>query len=423
MRHSMAYAKELYSDNIDGYIQIMHKEGEKVVKIYNTQYAGIREILEEVEGKEDVYITPNTFFRPKRKNEFIRQFRALYIDIDLKRGLNINNVIQEIILKVVDNKIPMPSMFVDSGRGLHLYWIVKDAPYQAIYTWQELEDYLYYQLKDLGADKQATDAARLLRLPNTINSRNKKECKILHSTDEKYSMYELRQKYLGWKPKKPAHDIEIIKRNSKVVNLFNSYTLHLARLRDIIKLCELRKWHIAPRGLQAGKRNAFVHLYAYWEGLYTRNIEELTEKVNKFNAKFDIPLSDKEVSQIIRSVNKAIDKFIEWSHSKTPLQQGEKDKPGYWYTNARLIDLLEITPEEQKHLETIISREERNRRDKEKKKQSRRNEDGLTKREQQKQAKIKAIKELKEQGLTNVQIAEKLGISRVYVSRILNQKV
>ena len=45
-----------------------------------------------------------------------------------------------------ENKIPMPTMIVDSGRGLHIYWKIKNAPYGALNTWQELQDYLYLSL-------------------------------------------------------------------------------------------------------------------------------------------------------------------------------------------------------------------------------------------------------------------------------------
>lgn len=33
---------------------------------------------------------------------------------------------------IYENKIPMPSMIVDSGRGVHLYWRIENAPYGVI---------------------------------------------------------------------------------------------------------------------------------------------------------------------------------------------------------------------------------------------------------------------------------------------------
>ena len=50
-----------------------------------------------------------------------------------------------------EGKIPKPTMVTDSGRGIHLYWRIQNAPYGALNTWQELQDYIYYNLKHLGS--------------------------------------------------------------------------------------------------------------------------------------------------------------------------------------------------------------------------------------------------------------------------------
>ena len=87
-------------------------------------------------------------------------------------------------------------MVTDSGRGVHLYWRIQNAPFGALNTWQELQDYIYYNLKHLGADRKATDGARVLRLPGTINSKSDTDCKVLYiDNDVEYSMYELREEY------------------------------------------------------------------------------------------------------------------------------------------------------------------------------------------------------------------------------------
>ena len=87
-----------------------------------------------------------------------------------------------------------------------------------------------------------------------------------------------------------------------------------------------------------------------------------------------------------------------------------KDKE-YNYKNTTLIELLDISEEEQTQLKTIISTEEKYKRNNDRRKAERRTKQGLTKREQEKQEKIKKVKELKEQGFKQREIAEKLGIS------------
>jgi DNA invertase Pin-like site-specific DNA recombinase len=52
-----------------------------------------------------------------------------------------------------------------------------------------------------------------------------------------------------------------------------------------------------------------------------------------------------------------------------------------------------------------------------------RNENGLTKRQQQKQENIKAVKQLADQGLKQREIAKELDITQARVSQILNNKI
>jgi len=306
---NLAYCNHLFDDSTDGYIHLIQIQEGKVIKIYNTRYAGLKTIVEETGGQEDVYIASSTFYKPKRSTSNIRQFRALYIDIDVERygKYGKSETVYMVHELVNENKIPTPSMIVDSGRGWHLYWRIKNAPYGAIYTWQEIEDYLYNQLKDLGADIQATEGARVLRLPDTINSRINKECKVLIINDDiEYSMYDLREEYLNYKHKK-SYQLEIHqtkeinkKKSGTISRLFNSYTLHLARANDIETLCSLRKYDVK------GYRNFILHCYAYWKGIYTRDIEELEKEVIEFNNAFRNPLKESEVSAILRCIPKAI---------------------------------------------------------------------------------------------------------------------
>ena len=85
---------------------------------------------------------------------------------------------------------------------------------------------------------------------------------------------------------------------------------------------------------------------------------------------------------------------------------GVYKRGGYNYKNETLIEILNITDDEMKVMTTIIGPNEKLRRKLVKERKARRNEDGLTQREQQKQDTIKAVQELKEQGLTQKKVAE-----------------
>lgn len=425
------YVNHLYSKEIDGYIQIMQLKNKEVVDIKNYKGMTVLEALEKHTGKKDVFITPNSTYNGRRDSKNIRQFRALYIDLDYN-AYSFNQLVYEMWELVLDKKIPEPTMVVASGRGAHVYWRIKHAPYQALSTWQELEDHLYKQLKHLGADKKATDAARVLRLPDTINSRNNEECKVMILNDKiTYSMYDLREEYLKWKPKafrvvEVENKVNNKKVKSKVLQFFTSYTLHIARAEDILTLCKLRKYKVT------GYRNMILHCYAYWIGVTTRESSKLAEAVNELNNSFTESLKQNEVDAILRCVPKAIEKFLDYeqglrSGEVKRVSKGMRDKGGYWYKNETLIERLDITLEEQKYLKTIISTEvkydRRRVKDREDKKERRRNEQGLTPKQQEmKELKVKVL-ELKEKGLSIRKIAQILDKSKGTIENILKNKV
>ena len=414
----IAYCKHLFDESTDGYIQIAKFKDGRIDKIKNTDIDYLKEILEEFKHEEDVYLTPNTTYVPIRRVENIRQFRALFLDFDNIEG-NKHYVAHMIFELAEQGVVPRPTMIVDSGRGIHVYWRIKNAPYGALYSWQEIEDMLYHRLKHLGADKQATDAARLLRVPSTVNSKNNMECRVLHlDTDAEYSMYDLKDQYIKTKKKKR----NTVKNSNKVITdaFFNSYSLHMDRARDILTLCKLRKYDVK------GYRNKILHCYAYWIGIYARNKEELEKKVKDLNNSFKEPLKESEVNAILRCIPKAIEKFIEYEQGirngeDKRVTKGMRDKAGYWYKNETLIEILDITEAEQRHMKTIIGIDEKYNRNNERRKKARRNENGLTKKQQElKDTKDKIVK-LKKEGISNRGIAKQLGISEFKVRSLLKK--
>lgn len=411
------YVKHLYDETTDGFIQVLRLD-ESEIRILNTDYNGLREIIELTEGNTDCFITPNTMYRKQRRINNIRQFRALYQDLDFsKLGYSIDETVYQVYILAYERKIPIPTMVVSSGRGIHVYWKITNAPYGAIQTYQELQDYLWFKLKGLGADNRSIDGARVLRLPGTFNSRNMEMCKVL-SIDKsiEYSMFELREEFLNYRGKNFSKESNKDKVYNKVVKnrFFNSYSLHLARSEDLETIVKLRK------GNMNGYRNMTLHCYAYWIGIYIRDSKSLEEEVKSFNSTFNEPLKDCEVDAILRCVPKAIDKFIDYEQGLRDgkckrVSKGMRDKGGYWYKNETLIDRLGITIDEQRHLKTIIGVEEKysRRRDKDREYQrsKRRNQEGLTSREQSKKDRINHIQLLKQRGLTQKQVSENIGVS------------
>ncbi|UOW69704.1 DNA-binding response regulator [Paraclostridium bifermentans] len=424
------FCDHLYDDSTDGYIQVLKlndekNKSERTIKIYNTRHEGLKDIVEELHEQNDVFVAPNTMYIPKRRVENIRQFRSLFQDIDCENiGFEKAETVYLIWELYYEGKIPKPTMVTDSGRGVHLYWRIQNAPYGALNTWQELQDYIYYNLKHLGADRQATDSARVLRLPGTINSKNQVNCKVLYIDDDlEYSMYDLREQYLNYRPKSyqlQMQDTKVVENKVVSNRFFNSYSLHMQRANDLQTLCRLRHFDMK------GYRNMAIHCYAYWKGIYVRDQYELEKEVIELNNAFKEPLKDTEVKAVLRCIPKAIEKFIAYeqglrSGEKKRVSKGMRDKEGYWYKNTTLIERLGITANEQKHMKTIIGTDEKYERNNERRRAERRNEAGLTKKQQELADFKMQVSRLKEQGLSNRAVAKELNCSEYKIRSLLKK--
>lgn len=414
MRNSAnVYINHLFNEDTDGYIQLVHLK-ENDIKIYNTTKENIKDVVYSVRRKKDVFITPNTYYKPSRASENIRQFRALYIDLDCGED-DYNYCFYEVFKLAEEKKIPKPTLVVFSGRGLHLYWRIKHSPSQALWTWQSLEDMLYYNLKNLKADKRAIDSARILRLPGTINSRSNEKAIVLYEDlNIEYSMKELKEEYIATDKKIYKYKKEYNKMISNV--FFNSYSLHYKRLEDLKALAIMRDYNLK------GFRNTFVHLFVYWQGLYTRDLDKLKELTLEFNSKIKpTGLKENQINSIIKSCNKQIEKFIEYNNQeKKEIIKGAKNKRGYWYKNQTLIEILEITEEEQKKLSTVIAKKEKYLRKNIKRNAKNKDENGKTSKQKELEKLKEEVLKLKQSGLSIRKIAKKLNITHSKVQRLIS---
>ena len=257
--------------------------------------------------------------------------------------------------------------------------------------WYAIERHIYNELKEFGADQNALDPTRVLRVVDSINTKSNTKVRVLDYNEYRYTLREIQEEYL---PELKIKKEKSKGRPKKIVSLFNEYNLYYSRVLDIAKLCELRKYDLK------GHREVILFLYRYYTCCFIEDEIEALEKVKELNLMFRQPLSDREVERDTRSAEK---------------YYAEKK---YKYSNDRLIEMLEITEQEQRKLKTIISTKEKYRRNNERR--TPRNENGLTKIEQQKQDLIKSVKDLKIQGLTQKEVAEKLEKGIATIKRYWN---
>ena len=352
------------------------------------------ELIKQSFESENVYISLNTFYSTYRRLEYLKELKSLYIDLDTyKTNLTKDQILMQLEADYFNQKIPIPNQIVDSGRGIYLIWNFNSVPSQALPLWKAIEEYLYSVLKPFGADRQALDPTRILRVPGSINSKSNSVVEVIDTYEYIYDLREIQSEFL------PELEERIAKkkgRPNKVRYIQMERSLYYARIQDIIKLCELREYDLK------GHRELILFLYRYYLCYFLEDTQKALDDVLDLNREFIKPLSEREVIRATRS-------------AETVYLNKNKD---YRYKNETLIELFSITELEETYMSTIISKEEfkrrKNKRDKvyqkNKYQEMLKSEGKISKKEELEQIRAK-IKSLREQGFKNKEIMQTLGIT------------
>lgn len=410
-----------------GWITLAKKDPETHrFKQYHYQPEELAAHLSEWSG-EDVYYSQNSFYKPSRRIDNIKQLKSLYVDLDVYNlGLKPDWVLGKLEYEYFGQVIPEPNMVIFSGRGLVLIWHIEPLPHMAMPLWKAVETFFAESLKSVGADSKATDPARIFRLPGTINSKNHATVTAEYRHDYRYDIHDLQYDYLPELTPPPPKAKKKPGRKPKILHLYNVYTLHQARALDITKLVDLRGGDVRNH------REYICFLYRYYTCCYTSDPERALEETLELNSEFVEPLPVREVEVATRSAEKA------WA-AKSNDAANEAAKAagypgaGYNISNAKLIEWLDITPEEQEQLQTIISANEKRRRKRVyyrqnreailRQKEDKRRAEGsipreayLSQAEQKRQQIVKAIEE--NPGASVRKLAEITGLSKSMVQRV-----
>lgn len=401
---SGALEKRINSESIN-YLDILHRDSKGwITKAetnfeYNQWHYRYKELLEHDMGKENVFISINTFYSTFRRVEYLKELKAQFIDLDMyNTEFTKEQIIMHLEADYFNKSIPRPNLIIDSGRGLYLIWLLNSVPSKALPLWKAVEEYLYSVLKGFGADRQALDPTRVLRVPGSINSKSKTTVNVIEQYDYIYDLREIQKEFL---PELEEKKVNKKGRPSKTVFIHRERSLYYARIQDIIKLCELREYDLK------GHRELILFLYRYYLCYFLEDTKRALDDVLELNKEFIEPLREKEVIRATRS-------------AETVYLSQNKD---YKYKNKTLIELLEITGLEETHMSTIISEKEYKRRKRirdngyqRKKYNEKLKSDGKVSEKEKLSQRREKIKALLEQGLKQKDICLQLNISkRTYI--------
>ncbi|MBO1005906.1 RNA polymerase sigma factor [Pseudogracilibacillus auburnensis] len=397
-----------------------------------SQFHYLKEQLENRLGPtNDTYYTPNTFYKPKRSTQAAREINMFYVDIDFyKVGLTKNQVLLQIMLDILpNNNIPMPTFIIDSGRGIYLQWKINKAQGKSKKVqrlWRKIQLFLIEAFQEVGADTAVKDIPRFLRVPGSINTKTGRPVKILEFHDVTYELDDLQYELLPnfgevfpEYPKRPKAKRKKIKSKRKsnpsnVALILNPQNLHYTRMKDLETLLSLREGDI-----KEGMRELLLFYYRYLAEII-HGEEKALEMVLKLHEKFNDPLNLSEVENATKSTQ-MVERFKEGELVEF---EGKVKAAGYHYRNETLIKMFSITEQEQKSLATIISKTEKQRRNtlyQAQKRSRNRIEGELTPKQREIKERQKKVRQMRDDGFTQREIAGTLGISVETVKRDIKQ--
>ncbi|WP_372389695.1 replication protein [Xanthomonas axonopodis] len=324
-------------------------------------------ILGMVDHTRDTWLTQAEFMRPNRRVVNLARIGLLFADLDTYRqpwaaGRTPEQLAAAVLYHCAQEGIPTPSLLVYSGRGIQAKWLLDGTlPRQALPRWNACQRYLVDRLAGLGADPQAKDASRVLRLVSTVNTKSGDVCRVVHvehgqdGQPVRYGFEYLAEMLLPvarWTIEQQRQE-RIERRQLKLLpggkadNLrgFSGRQLAWDRLEDLRKLAELRG------GVREGER--MQHLF--WR-LNFLLLSGATHSGQMYH----------EAAALAGELDPA------WSYRSKELmtlyakakahEAGEKVEfggkqlsPLYTPKNDTLISLFQISDEEQRKLRTLIS--------------------------------------------------------------------
>ena len=413
MRH-IDYFKETLYKTSKGFVSIAFADEKTWTEyIYRIKEFSTQMTLFENNKNLNIYSSVNTFYQPKRNFENLYNLNSLFCDIDcVVHDISIKRAYKELWRLWDSGVIPEPSLVINSGRGLHVYWHLDNCYASTknnisfVPTYQALLNRFAQKLAYLGADFKASEPSRVLGVPDTFNIKSNTQRKIikpmidlverdiLHQEDIRYKIIELANVYLEkreYREKSVTHERRKLK--------FNELTLAFSRMEDYKSLIKIRN----KARINEGYRNQLLYNYGLENIDYTKTKINLNESLTEINGLFRKPLDEREVIGVIKSLEKSKFKKIR---------------------NQTIIEQLEISTQEQQIMKTLIEREIKVSRYVEKKKQAIRNENGLTKRQQNKEDNIYLILDSYYiQKLTRKKIAENLRLSKKSVDKYLDSEI
>lgn len=397
----------------------------------------------------DCYAGVNGFGWQKGSGRTVSALEAIngfYVDFDRYNNPQLRDLSPSSFLDKVlaDNPwLPVPTSFEDSGNGCWMFWLF-DRPllinnkrtdkFNFLSQWQTCQDFLIKKLLPYCADPKCSDAARVVRISGTVNTKTGRAAEAW-ATGDRYTFADLKAainaEFKRDNPKQQCVPIDRQRKNSrpsagvqvdvgKVSSLFNLHSLAYARMKDLRKLAQVRG------GLLSENRRRAIWIYAVSAAQFCKLEDTLRAEVESF---IEDCISQPEKYKAAVNYESTVDRFrneylliAAAVPSFKAREQLGRDKSRYTLSNKYIISQLGIDESEQRHLVTIISKDEKRQRQAVAKRKSRRAagaEERAAYLARSVQRQQQAV-QLRAEGLSVRGIADQMGLSVGVVHRYLS---
>jgi hypothetical protein len=375
------------------------------------------ELLKHYRGQEDVYLSTQRF-RGWRRIAHLLSLGSLHMDLDYYRvpelaGVHPLAVLDMALSALEKAAMPSPTVAIGSGRGLYLLWLHGPIPRAALPRWTACQRRLWEVLKPLGADRAAIDAARVLRVVGTVHKEAGVVVETLAPVGEVRDFEELAKEILPL-DRADLHDLRVQRalRGSTMAQErlqappqgFTQATLWEARLGDLQRLREFR-FMDAEMADYRGRWMFLAGVAMSWVAVPAVLRRELYALARQAGGWTEAHTRTK-MQSVFRTAHQA-------ARGERVQYGGIEVDPRYRFKNQTIIEVLEITVDEERQMRTIISNDERRRRDREEKKEKRWEGGAMSRQEYEGRAQDRrsGARRMASEGLRAGEIARTLGVS------------
>jgi hypothetical protein len=212
------------------------------------------------------YVALNRYAGPRGGGRPVVELTCLYADLDTYRQPEFMFLdraeIEEAILGRIDSYgLPVPSVLVDSGRGFYALWLIEPLSGRALQRWQVAQRCLVERLAPLGADPACCDAARVLRIPGTVNGKVGRMVTVVRGDGRRYRFDDLADAIYRAADRPTRRQLAARRGADKAVDDSPTTRGLPPAMRFVAVLRDLERFRTAWGGeIPEGLRNTWLHL-------------------------------------------------------------------------------------------------------------------------------------------------------------------